>query len=83
MEIDNVEKFFLNTLLKIAIAGISIVFISDATINPEDLLSLSIDGILLVACVLAFFIRNIHQTASVLVVTIIVLLSMFYQSIEH
>ena len=82
MEIDNVEKFFLNTLLKIAIAGISIVFISDATINPEDLLSLSIDGILLVACVLAFFIRNIHQTASVLVVTIIVLLSMFYQSIE-
>lgn len=82
MERDNIEKFFLSTILKIAMVGISIVLISDMIISPEDILSPSIDAVLLVACVIAYFLKYVHQTASVLIVTSIVLLAMLYQSIQ-
>lgn len=81
MEINNIEKFFLNTLLKITMAGVAIVLISDAIIYPEDRLSLIIDVCILSTAVTAYLLRNRYQTTSVLVFTSIVLIAMFYQSI--
>lgn len=81
MEVENIEKFFLNTILKIAIAGLLIVLVSDIIISPGDTLSPIIDSVLLGACITAYLLRNVHQTSSVLIVTSIALLAMLYQSL--
>lgn len=75
----NIEKFFLNTILKISIGGLFLIIISNVLLYPEDTLSISISIAILAACILAFFIRKEHPTASVLIVSIVGLLSMSYQ----
>ncbi len=79
MEHINVEKFFLNTLLKVSIAGILLILISDAFVYPEDTLSIGIDAVVLATCSICYLIRISHPTISVLILTSVVLLAMTYQ----
>ena len=75
----SIEVFFLNTLLRICLAGVSLVLLADVIIYPQDTLSISIDVVILVACAVAYGIRKHFATAAVLIVTIIVLVAMIYQ----
>jgi hypothetical protein len=80
MAVKNIEKFFLDTLLKISIVGVSLVFTSDLILYPDDQLSVAIDFIILSACFLAFLVRRKKQGIfSIFIVTLVVLSAMFYQ----
>lgn len=79
MMITNIEKFFINTFLKITISGIALVLATDILLFPEDAISISIDTLALLASVFAYLIRYKYPTLSVLSWTTIILLAMFYQ----
>ena len=79
MEIKNIEKFFLNTILSISIMGVLLILASDILFFPEDTLSLSIDISILSACIVAYLLRVKHPTVAVLTVTSIALVTMLYQ----
>src|SRR5687768_1525731 len=81
MVIIDIEKFFLNTLLRISIGGVFLILVADFFINPEDTLSLIIDFAILLACIISYAIRNRYPTIAVLPLTSIVLLAMIYQSL--
>lgn len=79
MQIGNIEQFFLNTILRILLAGVSVVLLTDLVFFPEDVLSLSIDITILLASITAFLIRQRFPTAAVLTISFIVLMAMLYQ----
>jgi hypothetical protein len=79
MAVKNIEKFFLNTLLRICIGGVFLVLASDALLFPEDKLSIVLDVSILAACLVAFRFRKKYPTAAILTVTSVVLAAMFYQ----
>jgi signal transduction histidine kinase len=79
MHIGNIEQFFLNTILRILLAGVSVVLLTDLVFFPEDTLSLIIDVTILVASLSAYLIRHRFPTAAVLTISLIVLLAMLYQ----
>jgi signal transduction histidine kinase len=81
MEIKKIERFFLNILLRVIIAGVSLIFLADMILYPEDRLSLLIDGIILSACITSYLLRNKFHTLSVLILTSIVLATMIYQAL--
>lgn len=81
MEITKIERFFLNTLLRVVIAGVALILISDSVLYPEDRLSIVIDVVILVTCVISYLIRNKFHTLAVLIFTTIVLVAMFYQAL--
>jgi signal transduction histidine kinase len=81
MEIKKIERFFLNILLRVIVAGVSLIFLADVILYPEDRLSLLIDGTILLACITSFFLRNKFHTLSVLILTTIVLSAMIYQAL--
>ena len=75
----DINAFFLLALLRISIAGTSLILVTDLIFYPKDVLSLIIDGAILSACILSFAIRHKYFTVSVLIVTVITLMAMFYQ----
>ncbi len=77
----SIELFFLNTLLRIGIVGICIVLITDGLINPNDKLSLLVDSIFLITFIIGYLLRNKFVVFSVLLIVIVVLISMIYQSL--
>jgi len=79
MAVKNIETFFLGTLLKICIAGVLLIFISDLTLYPEDTQSFAIDFLILTACSGAYLVRKKYSTISIFMVTLVVLAAMFYQ----
>src|SRR5579872_2407114 len=79
VEIDNIEKFFLNVLLRISLLGSFLVLLSDAILFPQDIVSLIVSAIIFAACALAFLIRKKYSSASVVLATSIVLTAMVYQ----
>jgi hypothetical protein len=79
MTVKNIEKFFLNTLLRVSIVGVVLVLVSDALLYPEDRLSLALDSSILAGCLIAFRLRKRHRNVSVFIVTGVVLAAMFYQ----
>jgi signal transduction histidine kinase len=79
MEIKNIEKFFLNTILIISIAGVFLVLVSNILLIPEDTLSIIISASILLACCIAFLIRQKYPTLAVLTVTSVALATMSYQ----
>jgi hypothetical protein len=81
MEIKKIERFFLNILLRVIVAGVSLIFLADIILYPEDRLSLLIDGTILLACITSYLLRNKFHTLSVLILTIIVLATMIYQAL--
>ena len=76
---DNIEEFFLNTLLRIAMAGVVLILLADSILYPQDKVSIGIDVAILIACVAAYFMRSHYPTAAVLIFTSIILLAMIYQ----
>jgi hypothetical protein len=76
---DNIEEFFLNTLLRIAIGGVLLILIADSALYPTDRISIAIDAAILAACVISYFIRHKYPTGAVLIFTSIILIAMVYQ----
>ena len=81
MKIKKIERFFLNTLLRVVVAGVLLIFLADAILYPEDRLSLTIDVVILLACTLSYVIRNKFPALSVLIFTTIILSAMIYQAL--
>lgn len=81
-EVINIEKFFLNTLLRISILGVSLVLIANVVLFPEDILNVYISGIILTTCLLTYVIRNMYPTAAVLMLSSVVLIVMVYQRLK-
>jgi len=79
METGNIERFFLNTLLRIILGGVVLILLSDFILYPADRNSLVIDCIVLTAGAMSYMLRQRHQTVSVLILTGIVLAAMVYQ----
>ncbi len=78
-EIRKIEMFFLMAVLRIAIAGTFLILVTDFILAPQDTLSLILDGVILSACIASYLIREKYFTASVLIVTGITLVAMFYE----
>jgi hypothetical protein len=76
---DNIEEFFLNTLLRIAMAGVLLILMADTFLYPEDRVSIAIDMAILAACVASYFMRTTYPTGAVLIFTSIILIAMIYQ----
>jgi len=76
---DNIEEFFLNTLLRIAMAGVLLILMADTFLYPEDRVSIVIDTAILGACVASYFMRQRYPTGAVLIFTSIILIAMIYQ----
>jgi signal transduction histidine kinase len=79
MEIKNIEKFFLNTILIISIAGVFLVLMSNVLLFPEDVLSIYISTTILGACIIAYILRRKYPTVAVLTLTSVALAAMSYQ----
>ncbi|MEQ8520013.1 MAG: hypothetical protein RLN79_03755 [Cytophagales bacterium] len=79
MEFKNIELYFLNSILRISIIGVSLILISNIIFYPSDLISISIEIAILLACVLAYFLRHKYAIASVLLVTSITIAAVSYQ----
>ncbi len=82
MESVNIERFFLNTLLRITIAGVGLILLSDVFIYPADKLSIIIDSVVLTAGLIAYILRQRYPTTSVLILTSIVLAAMVYINVS-
>ena len=78
-EVKKIEKFFLLTVLRISIAGVMLILVTDVIFYPEDVLSIIIDSVILSACVLSYLIRQKHFNISVVLFTSVTLLAMFFQ----
>jgi hypothetical protein len=81
MNVKNIETFFLNTLLRVSIVGISLILISDAILYPEDKISLGIDVTILSAAIVGYVVRSRYPVTSVFIITLMVLAAMIYQCI--
>jgi signal transduction histidine kinase len=79
MAVKNIEKFFLNTLLKISMVGVFLIFLADLILYPEDRVSLSIDLAIFSACLVAYLIRQKHPTLAIFIITTVVLAAMLFQ----
>lgn len=77
-ESEHIEKFFLINLLRITLAGTSLILVTDI-IYADDTLSIIIDAVIVSACLLAFLVRRWSYDASVLIITGITLAAMLYQ----
>src|SRR4051812_17507859 len=78
----NIEKFFLNTLLKVSILGVFLVFIANVFLFPEDTLNTYISLIILITCLLTHAIRNKFPTVAVFLLTSVVMIAMVYQRLK-
>jgi hypothetical protein len=77
--VKKIERFFLSTLLRISMAGVSCILLADTLLYPQDTLSIVIDFSILSACVLSYIVREKYPVAAVLVMTSMIMLAMFYQ----
>ena len=78
-EIKKIELFFLTAVLQIAMAGSLIILVADFLFAPQDFLSLLLDGIIFITCVISYALRSKYFTLAVLFLTGITLSAMFYQ----
>jgi signal transduction histidine kinase len=81
-KVKDVEAFFLNTLLRISIAGSIFSFVVDIIVITADKLSLSMDFAVIFSCLSAYFIRKKQPVVCVLVLNFIILAAITYQSTE-
>lgn len=81
MDSKSIEAFFLNTLLKLATAGIVVITVVDVFFYPLDHMSIIIDLVILIACVLAYGLRLRAPVSAMLIFTSVLLVSMIYQCI--
>jgi hypothetical protein len=81
MDSKSIEAFFLNTLLKLATAGVFIITLFDFLLYPKDRLSIIIDLVVLGTCLLAYAIRRHSPNIAMLIFTGVILAVMVYQSL--
>ncbi|WP_339809989.1 hypothetical protein [uncultured Imperialibacter sp.] len=81
MIVRNIEKFFLNTLLRISILGVSFILLSSIVFRPENILPTIVSLIILLACIAAYKLRDKYPTQAVLLLTSTTLLVVAYQRI--
>jgi signal transduction histidine kinase len=81
MIVRNIEKFFLNTLLRISILGVSFILLSSIVFRPESMLPTIVSLIILLACIAAYKLRDKYPTQAVLLLTSTTLLVVAYQRI--
>lgn len=79
MEMKNIEKFFLSTILLISIGGVFLVLLSNILLFREDTLSIFISAAILCACIIAYSLRLKYPTIAVLTLTSVALAAMSYQ----
>ncbi|MEQ9377938.1 MAG: hypothetical protein RIG68_22310 [Imperialibacter sp.] len=79
MIVRNIEKFFLNTLLRISILGVSFILLSSIVFRPEKMLPTVVSLVILLACIAAYKLRDKYPTQAVLLLTSITLTVVAYQ----
>lgn len=79
MNSKGIEVFFLNTLLRIATAGVFLITLVDFVFYPEDRISIIIDLIILGTCLLAYALRQQYPGAAMFIFTFVLLTAMVYQ----
>ncbi|MEQ9377939.1 MAG: hypothetical protein RIG68_22315 [Imperialibacter sp.] len=79
MEGRNIEPFFLNTLLKACVVGVALILASNFFLFPEDTVGVIIALVILLACLVAHYIRERHPTAAIVILTSITLAVVCYQ----
>jgi len=79
--IEDIEKYFLNTLIIISIACLLVILGANLIFYPSDSLSIQIAIALLIATSIAYFLRNKYPTVSVLIICLTVLVSVSFQKI--
>src|SRR5689334_4831252 len=81
MSESKIELFFLKNLILIALLGVSIILVSDIILTLEDVRSVTIDIIILLATIIAFVLFKFSRfKASVIVITTLPLATMLYQA---
>jgi len=80
-QLKEIEKFFLSTILRVCIGGVTFILISDILFYPEDRLSIWIDIVILTACFISYWIRYRYPNVAVINTCAIILAAMFYQSL--
>jgi signal transduction histidine kinase len=81
MDSKSIEAFFLNTLLKLATAGVFIITVVDFLFYPDDRLSIIIDLVVLGTCLISYALRQHSPGISMLIFTSVILTAMVYQSL--
>lgn len=77
-----IELFFLKNLLQIALAGVSIILLTDILLTYHDTRSVTIDLIILSAVLTSFILLKAKKyKSSVIVITSVPLITMFYQAV--
>jgi signal transduction histidine kinase len=79
MDSKSIEAFFLNTLLKLATAGVFIITLVDVIFDPQDHLSIIIDVVILGTCLLAYALRQQAPNVAMIIFTSVILIAMVYQ----
>lgn len=79
--IEDIEKYFLNTLIIISIACLLVILAANLVFYPNDILSIQISVALLIATSFAYFLRNKKPIISVLIICLTVLVSVSFQKI--
>ena len=79
--IEDIEKYFLNTLIIISIACLLVILGANLVFYPNDILSIQISVALLIATSFAYFLRNKKPIISVLIICLTVLVSVSFQKI--
>ncbi len=59
--------------------GVSLILLSNLLFFSEDMLSISISGVVLTTCIICYLIRHHYPTASVMILTAVILAAMIYQ----
>ena len=77
----SIERFFLNTLLRVTIMGVLLILASNVFLYPEDKLSIALSGTILVALTTSYLLRNHYPTVAVLITTSVATAAMVYQRI--
>jgi signal transduction histidine kinase len=75
----SIERFFLNTLLRVSITGVSLILVSNVFLYPEDKLSIASSTVILVALVVSYILRNKYPSAAVLTTTVVASVAMVHQ----
>ncbi len=79
MEAYNIERYFLNTILRLSIGGVFLILLTNVIFFQEDKLSITVSIVVLTACLFSYIIRKKFPQISVLTVTSITLIAMSYQ----
>jgi len=58
MDVENIDEFFLNSLLRISIAGILLILVSNVLLSPGDVTSIYISVTILLANLVGYVLRR-------------------------